>query len=133
MASTVGRKRGAGPSRCRKHWQHRSPLASCAAMTETSPTAPPRRAAVFFIFVTILIDMLAVGIIIPVLPSLVGSFLGGDAERTAEMLGLFGTVWALMQFLCSPILGALSDRYGRRPVILVSNFGLGLDYVVMAL
>ena len=49
------------------------------------------------------------------------------------MLGLFGTAWALMQFLFSPVLGALSDRFGRRPVILVSNFGLGLDYILMAL
>src|SRR6185437_8830228 len=73
------------------------------------------------------------GIIIPVLPSLVAGFVGGDAKRTAEMLGLFGTAWALMQFVFSPVQGALSDRFGRRPVILLSNFGLGLDYVLMAL
>jgi DHA1 family tetracycline resistance protein-like MFS transporter len=97
------------------------------------PIQEPRRAAVIFIFITILLDMLALGIIIPVLPTLVMSFLAGDAARTAEMLGLFGTIWALMQFFSSPVLGALSDRFGRRPVILVSNFGLGLDYVIMAL
>jgi DHA1 family tetracycline resistance protein-like MFS transporter len=99
---------------------------------QPSPPAP-RRAAIAFIFVTVLLDMLAIGIIIPVLPSLVLGFVGGDAKRTAEMLGLFGTVWALMQFFFSPVQGALSDRFGRRPVILLSNFGLGLDYIVMAL
>jgi DHA1 family tetracycline resistance protein-like MFS transporter len=102
-------------------------------MSEQPAAAAPRRAAIIFIFVTVLLDMLAVGIIIPVLPSLVLGFVGGDAKRTAEMLGLFGTVWALMQFLFSPVQGALSDRFGRRPVILLSNLGLGADYIVMAL
>src|SRR5262249_48537963 len=58
--------------------------------------------------------------------------LGGDTARGAEIFGLFGTVWAAMQFVFSPVQGALSDRFGRRPVILVSNFGLGLDYILMA-
>jgi DHA1 family tetracycline resistance protein-like MFS transporter len=102
-------------------------------MSEQPAAAAPRRAAIIFIFVTVLLDMLAVGIIIPVLPSLVLGFVGGDAKRTAEMLGLFGTVWASMQFLFSPVQGALSDRFGRRPVILLSNLGLGADYIVMAL
>ena len=77
--------------------------------------------------------MLALGIVIPVLPKLVLDFVGGDAVRGADYLGLFGTAWALMQFLFSPIHGALSDRFGRRPIILMSNFGLGLDYILMAL
>ncbi len=104
-----------------------------------SPAPPPmdldrrRRPALAFIFITIVLDVLALGIIIPVLPMLVAGFLNGDTGRAAEMLGLFGTVWAAMQFLCSPVLGALSDRFGRRPVILLSNLGLGLDYLVMAL
>src|SRR6185436_7706046 len=68
-----------------------------------------------------------------VLPKLVVGFLHGDTARAAQVYGLFGTAWALMQFTFSPVLGALSDRFGRRPVILLSNFGLGLDYVVMAL
>lgn len=102
-------------------------------MTEPHSPAAPRRAALAFIFITVVLDMLAVGMIIPVLPNLVASFLGGDTVRAAEMYGLFGTIWALMQFLASPVLGALSDRYGRRPIILLSNFGLGLDYVLMAL
>jgi len=93
----------------------------------------PRRAAFAFVFVTVLLDMLALGMVVPVLPKLIESFLGGDTARASEFVGLFASVWALMQFLFSPVQGALSDRFGRRPVILVSNFGLGLDYVVMAL
>ncbi len=93
----------------------------------------PRRGALAFIFVTVALDVLALGIIIPVLPKLVESFLGGDTARAAQLFGVFGSVWALMQFVASPILGSLSDRFGRRPVILLSSFGLGLDYVFMAL
>ncbi len=92
-----------------------------------------RRAGFIFIFITVLLDMLAIGMIIPVLPKLVVDFLSGDTARAAAIYGLFGTVWALMQFLFSPIQGALSDRLGRRPVILASNIGLGLDYILMAL
>ena len=105
-----------------------------AARDQHAPTTrPPRRAAFVFVFVTVVLDMLAIGIIIPVLPKLVVDFVGGDAAEGARVYGLFGTVWALMQFAFSPIQGALSDRFGRRPVILISNVGLGLDYVVMAL
>jgi MFS transporter, DHA1 family, tetracycline resistance protein len=101
---------------------------------EVDFTPPPRRqAAVAFIFITVVLDVLAMGIIIPVLPRLVQDFLGGDAARAAIMFGVFGTVWSAMQFFCSPIIGMLSDRFGRRRVILLSNFGLGLDYIVMAL
>ena len=96
-------------------------------------TNQPRPAAFAFVFVTVLLDMLAIGIIIPVLPKLVVDFVVGDAAEGARIYGLFGTVWALMQFVFSPVQGALSDRFGRRPVILISNFGLGLDYIVMAL
>jgi DHA1 family tetracycline resistance protein-like MFS transporter len=96
-------------------------------------TALPRRAAVAFIFVTILLDMFALGVVLPVLPKLVESFLNNDTASAARIFGLFGTAWALMQFFFSPILGALSDRFGRRPVVLMSNFGLALDYVLMAL
>ena len=96
-------------------------------------TAPRRQAAFTFIFVTVLLDMLALGIVIPVLPKLIESFLGGDTARASQYVGLFGAVWALMQFVFAPLQGALSDRFGRRPVILLSNFGLGLDYILMAL
>jgi DHA1 family tetracycline resistance protein-like MFS transporter len=95
--------------------------------------AGPKRAAVAFIFITVLIDVLAIGLIIPVLPRLVEQFMGGDTARAASIYGAFGTAWALMQFLFSPILGSLSDRFGRRSVILLSCLGLGLDYVFMAL
>lgn len=70
--------------------------------------------------------------IIPVLPELVKNFLHGDTVRAAEMMGLFSTLFALMQFVFSPVLGTLSDAVGRRPVILISNLGLGLDYILMA-
>lgn len=92
-----------------------------------------RKPAFLFVFLTVVLDMLALGMIIPVLPKLVVNFSGGDTARGAEIFGLFATVWALMQFFSSPILGALSDRFGRRPVILISNFGLGFDYILMAL
>ncbi|MBA2683730.1 MAG: TCR/Tet family MFS transporter [Gemmatimonadaceae bacterium] len=93
----------------------------------------PSRAAFAFIFITVALDMLALGIMAPVLPKLVVAFEGGDVPHAARVVGLFGFVWAAMQFLASPIVGALSDRYGRRPVVLLSNFGLGVDYLVMAL
>ena len=102
-------------------------------MTTATLPAAPRRAALAFIFVTIMLDMLALGMIIPVLPKLVESMVGGDTAAAAGIYGLFGTVWALMQFVFSPLLGVLSDRIGRRPVVLISNFGLGLDYILMAL
>ncbi len=92
-----------------------------------------REAAFIFIFATVLLDMLAIGIVIPVLPKLVVDFVGGDTQEAAKMLGVFGTAWALMQFLFSPLQGALSDSFGRRTMILISNFGVGLDYVLMAL
>jgi DHA1 family tetracycline resistance protein-like MFS transporter len=94
---------------------------------------PPRKAALYFIFVTVLIDMLAFGMIIPVLPILVQDFAGGSAARGAQIYGLFGTAWALMQFIFSPVQGSLSDHFGRRPVILISCTGLGLDFILMAL
>jgi DHA1 family tetracycline resistance protein-like MFS transporter len=98
-----------------------------------SQAAGPRRAAFIFVFITVLLDMLAIGIIIPVLPGLIISFMQGDNVGAAEMIGIVGSVWALMQFFFSPVLGMLSDRIGRRPVILISNVGLGLDYILMAL
>jgi MFS transporter, DHA1 family, tetracycline resistance protein len=100
---------------------------------DTVDASPVRGAAVIFIFVTILLDTLALGMIIPILPKLVASFVDNDTASAARIFGLFGTAWALMQFFFSPVLGGLSDRFGRRPVVLLSNFGLALDYVLMAL
>lgn len=100
---------------------------------EHSATPPRRRAAFAFIFATMLLDMLALGVIVPILPKLIIEFEGGDAGQAARIVGVFGAAWALMQFFSAPILGALSDRFGRRPVLLVSLLGLGLDYILMAL
>src|SRR5882757_2144146 len=89
--------------------------------------------ALVFIFCTVTLDIMALGLVIPVLPTLVLGFMGGNTAAAAEVSGVFATAWAAMQFLFSPVLGALSDRYGRRPVILLSCLGLGLDYIFMAL
>src|SRR5215475_9512847 len=96
------------------------------AAPRTRTLTGPRHAAFVFIFITVVLDMLSLGMIIPVLPKLVENFLGGDTARAAEIFGAFNTAWALMQFLVSPLLGALSDSYGRMPLVLISNFGLGL-------
>jgi len=92
-----------------------------------------RRAALVFIFITVLIDVLSFGLIIPVLPHLIEQFVGGDTAHAAYWVGAFGFVFAAIQFVTAPIQGALSDRFGRRPVILLSCLGLGLDFVFMAL
>ena len=97
------------------------------------PPPQPRKAAVNFVLITVLLDVLALGISIPILPKLVEGMVSGDTARAAIIFGMFGTAWALMQLICQPVLGALSDRYGRRPVILFSNLGLGLDYILTAL
>ena len=105
-------------------------------MSSAAPSTPQpqaSRAAFAFILVTVMFDFLAFGIIAPVLPNLIIQFEGGDIARAAAITGYFGFAWALMQFIFSPILGAWSDRFGRRPVILISCFGLGLDYIFMAL
>ncbi|KAF1694149.1 tetracycline resistance MFS efflux pump [Pseudoxanthomonas koreensis] len=96
------------------------------------PPSGARRAALAFIFVTVLIDVLSFGVIIPVLPHLVEEFTGGDIASAARWVGVFGMVFAAVQFVSTPVQGALSDRYGRRPVILLSCLGLGLDFIFMA-
>ena len=89
-----------------------------------------RRAGMIFIFVTLFIDILGLGIIIPVLPELIKEFTAGDDSRAGLYYGVIIALYALMQFLCAPVLGALSDRFGRRPIILGSLFGFGVDYLV---
>ena len=83
-----------------------------------------------FILVTLFIDILGIGIIVPILPVLIREFLGGNNAQAAVYYGVIISTYATMQFLCAPVLGALSDRHGRRPVILVSLFGLGIDYLI---
>jgi DHA1 family tetracycline resistance protein-like MFS transporter len=102
-------------------------------MSERGQDHPRPRAAVIFIFVTVTIDMLAFGIIIPVLPHLIVELIGGSIAKAAVWTSGFGTLFMLMQFVCSPIQGTLADRFGRRTVILISSFGLGVDFIVMAL
>ena len=101
-------------------------------MESATTIQPARRAALAFIFITVLLDILAFGMIIPVLPHLIASFYGGNVSTAAVTHGIFASVFMVMQFVCSPIQGALSDRFGRRPVILLSNLGLGLDFILMA-
>jgi MFS transporter, DHA1 family, tetracycline resistance protein len=91
------------------------------------------QAAMIFIIVTVLLDFLAFGIIAPVLPNLIIQFEGGNMSRASDVTGYFAFAWSLMQFVFLPVLGAWSDRFGRRPVILISCLGLGLDYIFMAL
>ncbi len=92
-----------------------------------------RQAALPFILVTVLIDMLGIGLVIPVLPKLVTTMYGGNISEGSTVFGWFVASYALMQFVFSPVLGNLSDAYGRRPVILLSLLGAGLDYLLMAM
>ena len=89
-----------------------------------------RQAAMIFILITLFIDILGIGIIIPILPELIREFVGGNTALAGRYFGIIAAVYALMQFFFAPILGALSDRFGRRPVILISLFGLGVDYII---
>ena len=90
------------------------------------------KAAAPFILVTVFLDMLCIGIILPVLPQLIMSFLGGSVSAAQLWTGIFGCAWGLAQFIFSPIQGGLSDHFGRRPVVLASNFGTGVDLMFMA-
>jgi MFS transporter, DHA1 family, tetracycline resistance protein len=104
------------------------------APPDLEPSEPgARRAAFVFIFITLVLDMLALGMIVPVLPKLIVDMRGGDEASAAHWVGLFGTLWAAMQFAAMPIVGSVSDRVGRRPVVLLSNFGQAADYTIMAL
>lgn len=94
--------------------------------------ASGREPAVGFIFVTMVLAVLGFGLLIPVLPGLVTQFQGGDVSVGSHTYGILVGVFALLQFVGSPILGALSDRFGRRKVILLSLAGASVDYVIMA-
>ena len=83
--------------------------------------------AIFFILVTVLIDVIGIGIIIPIMPSLYQELTGGTISEASKYSAYLVFIYALMQFIFSPIIGGLSDQYGRRPVLLMSLFGFGLD------
>ena len=92
-----------------------------------------RQASVVFILITLFIDMLGIGLVIPILPKLVQNLLGGEIGQASFVFGLLISIYSVMQFFCAPVLGALSDRFGRRPVILLALAGLGFDYVLLSL
>ncbi len=96
-------------------------------------TAGPKRGSVAFIFVTVALDTIGIGLIIPVAPRLVASFLGGNLSAAAFWFGWLFTLYSTMQFFFAPVLGGLSDRFGRRPVIFGSLFGAALSYLASAL
>ena len=86
-----------------------------------------RKAAIGFVLITVLIDVIGVGIILPVVPALIKELNGGSTSDASIYGGWLMFAYAFMQFICAPIVGALSDQYGRRPVLLLSLFGFGLD------
>ncbi|HAD12367.1 MAG TPA: tetracycline resistance MFS efflux pump, partial [Saprospirales bacterium] len=89
-----------------------------------------RTPALIFIFITMLIDVIGFGLIIPVLPKLLEEMTGGDLSTAARWGGILMFTYAGMQFLFSPLIGGLSDKYGRRPVILASLFAFGIDFII---
>lgn len=91
-----------------------------------------RKPALGFIFVTLLIDITGWGIIIPVVPGLIMEISGGTVSEASSYGGWLVAAYAIMQFVCAPVIGALSDRYGRRPILLASLFGFGVDYIFTA-
>lgn len=101
-------------------------------MSQPPVTRAPRSAAIGFVLVTTLLDVMSIGVIVPVLPALVGEFEPGP-ENQAYWYGVLSAAFGLMNFLSSPLLGALSDRYGRRPILLLATFGLAVDFVGQAL
>lgn len=92
-----------------------------------------RKASLIFILTVVVIDMLGIGLAYPILPRLIQQFVGGDASNAAYVYGLLAALYAAMQFLFAPLLGALSDRFGRRPVIFIALVGLTVDYLILAM
>ncbi len=90
------------------------------------------KASLGFIFITVLVDVIGIGIIIPVLPALIEKLSGQGLSEASRIGGWLMFAYAIMQFLCAPLLGALSDKFGRRPIILIALLGLGLDYIFHA-
>jgi MFS transporter, DHA1 family, tetracycline resistance protein len=94
--------------------------------------ASSRKAAISFIFITLLIDVTGLGLIIPVMPKLIEGLIKGNISEASRWGGWLTFAYAIMQFVFAPIVGSLSDRYGRRPVLLLSLFGFGIDYLFLA-
>jgi len=92
-----------------------------------------RKAAVSFIFITLLLDVIGLGLIIPVFPQLIEELIQGNISEASQWAGLLTFAYAIMQFICAPIIGNLSDKYGRRPVLLFSLLGFGIDYIFLSL
>ena len=92
-----------------------------------------RKAAVSFIFITLLLDVIGLGLIIPVFPQLIEELIQGNISEASQWAGLLTFAYAIMQFICAPIIGNLSDMYGRRPVLLLSLLGFGIDYIFLSL
>ncbi len=91
-----------------------------------------RRASVVLVLSVVFVDMLGIGLAFPILPRLIQHFVHGDFSRASWIFGLISAAYALMQFLLAPLLGALSDRFGRRPIILLALLGMGINYLAMA-
>src|SRR5688500_3180790 len=91
-----------------------------------------RKPAIIFIFITLFLDIFGIAVMVTVMPKLVEELSGGNVDSAAHAVGWLVVLYALMQFIFSPVLGSLSDRFGRRPVILASLFGSGIDYLVLA-
>lgn len=103
-------------------------------MTETKIETPKSKLnnGFNFVFLTVALDMLAIGLLIPILPNLVNSFTGENVAKAAELTGWFAMLWASAQFLFMPIAGALSDHYGRKPIFLLSNIGQAIAMALLA-
>jgi MFS transporter, DHA1 family, tetracycline resistance protein len=104
-----------------------------SAPNTDAPQATASKNAMAFIIATVVLDMLSIGLIVPIMPRIVEGYFPGKTVDAAHAFGLAMTSWALLQFVMSPILGALSDQYGRRPIILVSCIGLGVSYFATAM
>src|SRR5262245_3954930 len=139
---TPSRARFCGAAR-RTEYPSRSPPSSPAGSArplEPSPDSPvtapssqpgPSRHAIAFVAITLLLDTIGFGLIIPVLPALLSQITGEAVNRAAIDGGYLAFLYATMQFLCAPVLGNLSDRFGRRPVLLYAIGALGVDYLIM--
>jgi MFS transporter, DHA1 family, tetracycline resistance protein len=104
------------------------------APSQPKQTTPPAAKGGFtFVFVTVALDMLSIGLIVPVLPNLVNKMTGGDISEAAKYVGFFSMIWAVMQFIFMPIMGALSDQIGRKPIFMIANFGQALAHVLTAI